>query len=134
MDIVKVYMIILYNLSVSRHINALLYLSNKKISPERHLTAVLMLYETIFQVAQTCLQHQDHMEMLNILVAAANNVGHISSHLFLFKETRESINRVLQMLSLSDEASFSSTEDLQIFFWSVCTFLEGQDLHNAPAA
>jgi len=163
-DLVRVYLLLLYNLAMSRHVLALLYLyEHPDQYPDPHLTPVLLLYEMIFQVAHqtgnlareqqeqssttttstdrhpshgSCQAHphQQPGTLLHILVAAANNIGHIASHMGLFCETRQSIQRMFQLLATSQDQYFCATEDLQIVFYSLCIFLEGNHLNNAPAA
>ncbi|CAB9497342.1 expressed unknown protein [Seminavis robusta] len=133
MELMKITMIVMFNEALARHAIALMYLSQCKVNPEKHLTRVLGLYQKIMVLAQSCFQYSDVREMLCVLVAATNNYGHISSQLLLFNETRESINHIIQLLALSNEHSFLP-DDVRLFFESVCIFLEGRTLRNAPAA
>ena len=133
MGLMKVYVILLFNRAVCQHVNAMVFLSKNNIIPDVLLGKVLCLYERVFEVVRTSFYRQDLREMLCLLVAAANNSGHISSKLMLFTETRQCIARVMHLLAVSDESAFE-TEDLQVLFWSTCIFLEGRNLRNAPAA
>ena len=132
--LMKVYALMLFNQAVSQHVNAMIYLSkNPGVNPDIHLSKVLWLYERVIEVARTSFHSLDVQEMLCILVAASNNSGHISSKLMLFSETQQCIARVMHLLAISDESSFTR-KDLEVLFWSTCIFLEGKNLRNAPAA
>jgi hypothetical protein len=133
MELMKITMIIMFNEAVSRHAVTLMYLSLHKVHPDIHLRSVLSLYQKIVVHAQRCFQYNDVHEMLCVLVAAANNYGHIASQLLLFDETRDSISNMINLLAISDGNSFLH-DDVRLFFESVCIFLEGHNLCNAPAA
>ena len=134
LGLLKVYALMLFNQAVSQHVNATIFLSkNPDVNPDEYLSKVLWLYERVIEVARSSFHSLDVREMLCILVAASNNSGHISSKLMLFSETRQCIARVIHLLAVSDESSFTK-KDLEVIFWSTCIFLEGRNLQNAPAA
>jgi hypothetical protein len=133
MELMKINMIIMFNEAISRHAITLMYLSLYEVNPDIHLRSVLNLYQKIVVRAQRCFQYNDVHEMLCVLVAAANNYGHIASQLLLFDETRDSISNMIHLLAISDKNSFLH-DDVRLFFESVCIFLEGRNLCNAPAA
>lgn len=97
------------------------------------MSKILTLYEGVVKTARVSLRFQDAREMLCVIVAATNNFGHVSSQLLLFTETRDSIDYMIRLLGMSEEKTFGSA-DVHLFFESVCIFMEGRNLRNAPAA
>lgn len=130
LSISKILVVLLYNLAVASHIDAI---SQENPCP-RHLKKVLELYETAMRVAHTSWSTQDAEELLCVLLALTNNVGHVHSHLLNFQQTRESISLQMHLLARATEENPLDMEDYEIYFESVCVFLDGHDLCLAPAA
>ena len=129
-SISQVLVVLLYNLAVLSHIDVMI---QKPPSPQR-LMKSLELYETAMKVAHTSWTAQDADSMVLVLLAVTNNVGHIHSHLLNFQQTRESLSLQMHLLSRACEESPIPMDDYEVFFESVCTFLDGHDLTLAPAA
>jgi hypothetical protein len=132
-DLKKALLILMFNEAVSRHIIAALFVHRHKMLPDSHMTQVMAMYEAILRAARASFRFSDSKKLLCVIVAAANNFGHVASHLMLFRETRESIEYTIRLLEISDDSSFGAV-DVHLFFESICIFLEGRNLRNAPAA
>lgn len=133
LDLKKTLLILMFNEAISRHVIASLYVSEHNINPHKHLAKVSALYEAVVRAARVSFHYQHAREMLCVIVAATNNFGHISSQLMMFNETASSIEYMIKLLGMSNDGSFAQ-EEVQLFFESVCIFLEGRNLRNAPAA
>jgi len=131
MTISKILVVLLYNLAVSSHVDAV---TGQGVPCPLRLKRVLKLYETAMRVAETSWSTQDADELLSILLALTSNVGHVHSHLLNFQETRESLGLQLHLLSRTAIANPLAIDDYEIYFESVCVFLDGHDLCVAPAA
>ena len=130
MSISKILVILLYNLAIASHAEAL---AEESPSPA-HLKKVLELYETAMRVAHTSRSPQDAEELLCVLLALTNNVGHVHSHMLNFQQTRESLSLQMHLLARATQENPLAVEDYEIYFESVCVFLDGHDLCLAPAA
>ena len=130
LTISKILVVLLYNLAVASHIEAI----TQESPCPRHLKKVLELYETAMRVAHTSWSTQDAEEFLCVLLALTNNVGHVHSHLLNFQQTRESLSLQMHLLARATEDNPLAMEDYEIYFESVCVFLDGHDLCLAPAA
>jgi hypothetical protein len=133
LDFKKTLLILMFNEASSRHIIAAVYVQEQGILPHHYLSKVLPLYEAVVKAARISFHFRDAREMLCVIVAATNNFGHISSQLLLFTETRDSIDYMIRLLEMSNETSFGP-QDVHLFFESICIFMEGGNLRNAPAA
>ncbi|CAB9497340.1 expressed unknown protein [Seminavis robusta] len=135
----KTFLVLLYNLAVAVHVKALNFLeTHPETDPRPLLAVVVQLYENVTIVGQENLvEAHDFQEMLCLLIATANNMGHCYDALNEFPKFRESMSLTLDLLSLSsDELYPISNEDMDVFLSSTLIFLEspGRDLCNAPAA
>jgi len=132
-DLRKTLLILMFNEAVSRHIIACSYVNEHKVNPHQYLYKVSKLYETVVKAARVSLPYQNAKEMLCLIMAATNNFGHIASQLMMFQETTSSIDYMIKLLGMSNVGSFGA-DDINLFFESVCIFLEGRNLRIAPAA
>jgi hypothetical protein len=130
LSISKILVVLLYNLAVASHMDTI---SEDIPDPER-LKKVLELYETAMRVAHTSWTTKDAEEFLGVLLALTNNVGHIHSHLLNFQQIRESLSLQMHLLARATEENPLAMADYEVFFESVCVFLDGHDLCLAPAA
>ncbi|CAB9516560.1 expressed unknown protein [Seminavis robusta] len=130
LSISKILVVLLYNLAVASHMDAI----TEEIPDPQHLKKVLELYETAMRVAHTSWNTADAEQLLCVLLALTNNVGHIHSHLLNFQQTRESLSLQMHLLARATEENPLAMEDYEIYFESVCVFLDGHDLCLAPAA
>lgn len=130
LSISKILVVLLYNLAIASHIEAI---TQESPCPS-HLKKVLELYETAMRVAHTSWSTHDAEELLCVLLALTNNVGHVHSHMLNFQQTRESLSLQMHLLARATEENPLAMEDYEIYFESVCVFLDGHDLCLAPAA
>jgi len=130
LGISQLLVVLLFNLAVTSHVDAI---SEEEPQPA-HLRKVLELYETAMRVAHTAWCPEDAQTLLSVLIALTNNVGHIHSHLLNFQQTRESLALQMHLLGQATEESPLAMEDYEVFFESVCIYLDGNDLCLAPAA
>ena len=130
LSISKILVVLLYNLAVASHMEAI----TQDTPNPQNLKKVLELYETAMRVAHTSWSTQDAEQLLCVLLALTNNVGHVHSHLLNFQQTRESLSLQMHLLARATEENPLEMHDYEIFFESVCVFLDGHDLCLAPAA
>jgi len=135
----KVFLILLYNLALAVHLKALAYLNSpfgKHVHPRPVLSAVAQQYSNVLKAAQESLSEEDVPEMLCLLLATCNNMGHASSSLMEFPTTRECLALTVHFMALSRDHQYPIPEaDLQLFSASTCIYLEANgDLTIAPAA
>jgi hypothetical protein len=130
LSISKILVVLLYNLAVASHMDTI---SEDTPNPQQ-LKKVLELYETAMRVAHTSWTTKDAEQFLCVLLALTNNVGHIHSHMLNFQQTRESLSLQMHLLARATEENPLALEDYEVFFESVCVFLDGHDLCLAPAA
>lgn len=130
LSISKILVVLLYNLAVASHMEAI---TQETPNPQQ-LKKVLELYETAMRVAHTSWSTQDAEQLLCVLLALTNNVGHVHSHMLNFQQTRESLSLQMHLLARATEENPLDMQDYEVFFESVCVFLDGHDLCLAPAA
>ena len=130
LSISKILVVLLYNLAVASHMEAI----TQETPNPQHLKKVLELYETAMRVAHTSWSTQDAEELLCVPLALTNNVGHVHSHMLNFQQTRESLSLQMHLLARATEENPLDMQDYEVFFESVCVFLDGHDLCLAPAA
>jgi len=130
LSISKILVVLLYNLAVTSHMEVT---TQEAPCPEQ-LRKVLELYETAMRVAHTSWTTQDAEQLLCVLLALTNNVGHVHSHMLNFQQTRESLSLQMHLLARATEENPLDMQDYGVFFESVCVFLDGHDLCLAPAA
>jgi len=130
LSISKILVVLLYNLAVASHMEVI----TQDTPNPQHLKKVLELYETAMRVAHTSWSTQDAEELLVVLLALTNNVGQVHSHMLNFQQTRESLSLQMHLLARATEENPLDMQDYEIFFESVCVFLDGHDLCLAPAA
>ena len=142
----KVFMILLYNQAVSKHVQGLLYMTNYKNHASRHhspqelLATVYRLYQATLEISRVGFSAGDHRQLTGVLAAATNNAGHVASSLQLHQETNRHIQFLKNLMTAytanrSVAAPGSLPLDAEsIFFESLCIFMEGTFLTLAAAA
>lgn len=153
----KVFVVLLFNLAIAHHMHAaLLHQNDDCMSDDSQnsssmpwscmevgetaesrtfrLTTILKMYQSVILATRTSLHPDEVGSLLCILIAAANNAGHLNSCLHNFQEMQSSLNLEMQLLGLSYGPCAIPDPDYEIFFSSVFVFLEGPGLCLSPAA
>jgi hypothetical protein len=138
----KVFVLLLFNLAIAHHVHAvLLHQTDSPSCPEEtaysrqfRLTTILKMYQSVILATRTSLHPEEVGSLLCILIAAANNAGHLNACLHNFKEMQSSLDLEMQLLGLSYGPCAIPEQDYEIFFSSIYVFLEGPGLCLPPAA
>jgi hypothetical protein len=126
-----VLVVLIYNLALATHVCAL---RAGKMTQHR-LVQIMNLYQNGLTLAQSFLTAEDGAWMLSVQLALTNNQGYVFSQGQWFSETRECLTWLMHLLELSSsENTQVAMQDYEIFFESVCVYLDGNDLCLAPAA
>lgn len=137
----KLFVLLLFNLAIAHHVHAALL--HQKCGPIREetvasrqmrLTTILKMYQSVILATRTSLHPDEVGSLLCILIAAANNAGHLNACLQNFQEMQSSLNLEMQLLGLSYGPVAIPQEDYDLFFGSIFLFVEGPGLILSPAA
>ena len=146
----KVFVILLFNLANAHHVHASLLHQNsdttrhgsdpwfgqKETASSRNfrLSTILKMYQSVIQATRASLHPDEVGSLLCVLIAAANNAGHLNASLQNFEEMQSSLNLEMQLMELSYGPCTIPDPDYEIFFSSIFVFLEGPGLCLSPAA
>ena len=133
----KTFVLLLFNFAMAHHIHAAKHhIERQEATPNREfrLSAILQMYESATVAAKSSLTADELGEILCVIIAANNNIGHLQSFLHNFAKVQCSLTLQLQLIGLSYGPCAIPVVDYAILFSSVFVFLEGPGLCLAPAA
>jgi hypothetical protein len=123
-DYTRPLVVLLYNLALSHHSQ----------QDQGSLRQAGRLYQSAMDIMCNSWSQHDFEELQCLLLAVANNLGHIHSHLMNFHETRNCLHLVLDLISYPSDEFQVPEEDYKLFYDSVYAFLDAPELCIAPAA
>ena len=149
----KTFVLLLFNFAMAHHIHAANDVtrhffthnaSNNQAAPSSsvsrkfRLSTILEMYQSVSIAARSTLSIEEVKDVLCVIMAAANNTGHLHSYLQEFDKVKSSLTLQLQLmglLSLEGPIGCAIPKiDHAILLSSVYVFLEGPGLSNSPAA
>jgi len=133
----KAFVLLVYNFAMAHHVHGSYHhLANEEATATRQarLVALLQMYQSVIVAARGTLSPEEIGEMLCVIVASANNSGHLHGFLQDFQEVRNSLALQMDLLKLSYGPCSLPPVDFALLFSSIFVFLEGPGLSIPPAA
>ena len=127
--------VVLYNLAFAYQMDA-----ERKMQDGRNsrssLEAAKGFYKSAMEITSSCWDDNDFHSAEWFALAILNNLGFIASQEMDFCNTQYSIGMILDFLSIPSENLLNAIpeDDIDLFYLSVYTYFDGNELCTAPAA
>ena len=126
-------LVVLYNLALACHIDA----ARRQQAGHSHRTALEAakgFYKAALDVTSSCWDDDDFDRSEWLVLATLNNSGCIASDQMDFHRAQTSIQMMVELISFDPETLRIPDDDIELFYDSLYTYLDGTQLSIAPAA